>query len=58
MSNMGGAALRSHKKVKASSGVTLLFEHSPSQSSEIGHSEIFSHLQENKLTHPTIFRKI
>ena len=55
---MGGAALRSHKKVKASSGVTLLFEHSPSQSSEIGHSEIFSHLQENKLTHPTIFRKI
>ena len=30
------------------SGVTLLFEHSPSRTSEIEHFDIFSHLQENK----------
>ena len=32
------------------SGVTLLFEHSPSRASEIEHSEIFSRPQENQLT--------
>ena len=31
------------------SGVTLLFEHSPSQASEIEHFDIFSHLRENQL---------
>ena len=34
---------------KTCSGVTLLFEHSPIQVSEIDHSEICSHLQENQL---------
>ena len=32
------------------SGVTLIFEHSPSQMSEIEHFEIFSNPQENQLT--------
>ena len=34
----------------SSSGVTLLFEHSPSRGSEIEHFEMFSHLRENQLT--------
>ena len=33
------------------SGVTLLFEQSPSQASEIEHFEIFSCSQENQLPH-------
>ena len=32
------------------SGVTLLFEHSPSRASEIEHFGIFTRLQENQLT--------
>ena len=33
--------------MKHLSGVTLLFEHSPSRASEIDHIEIFSRLWEN-----------
>ena len=33
----------------SNTGVTLLFEHSPSQASKIEHFEIFYRLQENEL---------
>ena len=36
------------------SGVTYLFEHSPSQASEIEYFEIFSRLQENQLARQSV----
>ena len=37
------------KKHNPGCGVTLLFDHTPNQMSEIEHFEIFSHLQKNQL---------
>ena len=40
---------RNSSPLSLASGVTLLFEHSPSRTSEIEHFEIFSRLRENQL---------
>ena len=42
--------MRCATAVAAPSGVNLLFEHSPSRTSEIEHFEIFTRPRENQLT--------